>query len=94
MHKIDATSPLWDLSAHKLKKEHFEIIIIFEGTVESTSSFTQVVNDCSINCIPNILLLVLTHLYFPHLLMDILEGGGVGGEGGYVEVGFICQAAI
>jgi len=42
-HKIDKDSPLWDLSAEKLYKEHFEIIVILEGTIESTGMLTQVI---------------------------------------------------
>jgi len=34
VHRIDSTSPLWDMSADQLSKEHFEIIVILEGTVE------------------------------------------------------------
>lgn len=42
VHRIDATSPLWDMSADQLHKEHFEIIVILEGTVELTGTTTQV----------------------------------------------------
>jgi hypothetical protein len=42
VHKIDESSPLWDISAEQLFGEHFEIIVILEGTVESTGSSTQV----------------------------------------------------
>jgi potassium inwardly-rectifying channel subfamily J len=42
VHKIDDSSPLWDISAEQLIAEQFEIIVILEGTVESTGSTTQV----------------------------------------------------
>lgn len=42
VHKINETSPLWDLSLMKLLSEHFEIIVILEGTIESTGMLTQV----------------------------------------------------
>jgi len=42
VHKIDEASPLWDVSAEQLIAEQFEIIVILEGTVESTGSSTQV----------------------------------------------------
>jgi len=42
VHTIDQSSPLWDISADQLITEQFEIIVILEGTVESTGSSTQV----------------------------------------------------
>ena len=42
VHRIDSTSPLWDMSADQMRKEHFEIVVILEGTVESTGATTQV----------------------------------------------------
>lgn len=43
VHRIvGAASPLWDLSPEKLLTEHFELIVILEGTVESTGMTTQV----------------------------------------------------
>ena len=42
VHRIDETSPLWDLSLQKLMSEHFEIIVLLEGTIESTGMATQV----------------------------------------------------
>ena len=39
---ISQSSPLWDVSAEQLVAEQFEIIVILEGTVESTGSTTQV----------------------------------------------------
>jgi len=42
VHRIDSSSPLWDMSEHQLRKEHFEIIVILEGTVELTGTTTQV----------------------------------------------------
>jgi len=41
-HKIDESSPLWDISAEQLIAEKFEIIVIVEGTAESTGSATQI----------------------------------------------------
>ena len=40
-HKIDESSPLWDISAEDMHRERFEIIIILEGIVESTGMTTQ-----------------------------------------------------
>jgi potassium inwardly-rectifying channel subfamily J, other len=40
----DETSPLWDLSAEDLESTHFEIIVVMEGTIESTGMLTQVDN--------------------------------------------------
>lgn len=31
VHKINKSSPLWDVSMEKLQEEHFEIIVILEG---------------------------------------------------------------
>lgn len=42
VHRIDSTSPLWEVSPDKLLTEHFEVIVILEGTVESTGMSTQV----------------------------------------------------
>jgi potassium inwardly-rectifying channel subfamily J len=42
IHKIDRNSPLYELSAHDLKREQqFEIIVIVEGAVESTGLAAQ-----------------------------------------------------
>ena len=41
VHRIDAASPLWQMSADQLRKEHFEIIVILEGNLESTGVTTQ-----------------------------------------------------
>lgn len=41
-HRINSTSPLWDKSEQHMYKEHFEIIVILEGTVELTGTTTQV----------------------------------------------------
>lgn len=40
----DASSPLWDLSADDLilGAVHFEIVVVMEGTIESTGMLTQV----------------------------------------------------
>ncbi|ESO03710.1 hypothetical protein HELRODRAFT_79786, partial [Helobdella robusta] len=42
VHKIDPSSPLWELSASQLLQEKFEIIVIMEGVVESTGMTAQV----------------------------------------------------
>ncbi|ESN90489.1 hypothetical protein HELRODRAFT_122071, partial [Helobdella robusta] len=42
IHKINKTSPFWEMSLEKLQEEHFEIIVILEGIVESTGMTTQV----------------------------------------------------
>lgn len=42
VHKINKSSPLWDVSAVALNKQHFEIIVILEGVIESTGSTAQV----------------------------------------------------
>ena len=31
VHKIDSSSPLWDISAEQLLTERFEIVVILEG---------------------------------------------------------------
>ena len=41
VHKITADSPLYNTSASDLFKEKFEIVVILEGTIESTSMTTQ-----------------------------------------------------
>jgi len=38
IHKIDASSPLWELSSIDLQEHKFEIIVTMEGTIESTGS--------------------------------------------------------
>ena len=35
-HTIDSSSPLWNMSADDLEKSDFELVVIVEGTVEST----------------------------------------------------------
>lgn len=45
VHNIDVDSPLWQLSAAELRdsaETAFELIVILEGTVESTGMTTQV----------------------------------------------------
>nr|AWJ68216.1 putative inward rectifier potassium channel 4 [Hirudo verbana] len=42
VHRINEKSPLWGLSLEGLLKEHFEIIVLLEGTIESTGMSTQV----------------------------------------------------
>ena len=42
MHKIDSSSPFYDLSAEQLLQERFEVIVYLEGTVEPTGMSTQV----------------------------------------------------
>ena len=41
-HKIDETSPFWEMSSEQLLSERFEIVVFLEGTVESTGMTTQV----------------------------------------------------
>jgi len=41
VHKIDSTSPLYQLSAADIIHERFEIVVILEGTTESTGQTTQ-----------------------------------------------------
>jgi potassium inwardly-rectifying channel subfamily J, other len=43
MHTIDSDSPLWKISASELPNQRFEIIIILEGSVESTGMTMQVI---------------------------------------------------
>jgi len=40
-HIIDENSPLWEYSYDKLRNDQFEIIVILEGTVESTGAICQ-----------------------------------------------------
>jgi len=40
-HRINADSPLWELSAEDLHKEQFELVVVLEGIVESTGMTTQ-----------------------------------------------------
>ena len=40
-HRIDDTSPLYGISASDMLQEKFEIVVILEGTVESTGQTTQ-----------------------------------------------------
>ncbi|KRT79300.1 hypothetical protein AMK59_6933, partial [Oryctes borbonicus] len=41
VHKIDSTSPLFHLSPRNFLNEQFEIVVILEGTIESTGQTTQ-----------------------------------------------------
>lgn len=41
VHVIDKDSPLFDLTAADLPKEKFEIIVIMEGTIETSSMTFQ-----------------------------------------------------
>uniref|UniRef100_A0A0K8SHT9 ATP-sensitive inward rectifier potassium channel 12 n=2 Tax=Lygus hesperus TaxID=30085 RepID=A0A0K8SHT9_LYGHE len=41
VHEIDCDSPLYELSASDMINERFEIIVILEGTTESTGQTTQ-----------------------------------------------------
>ncbi|CAB0032253.1 unnamed protein product [Trichogramma brassicae] len=41
VHKIDADSPLYNWSAEDMLAERFEIVVILEGTIESTGQTTQ-----------------------------------------------------
>lgn len=40
-HKIDQDSPLYNLSASDMLQERFEVVVILEGTIESTGQTTQ-----------------------------------------------------
>lgn len=40
-HRIDETSPFYNLSAADMLQEKFEIVVILEGTIESTGQSTQ-----------------------------------------------------
>ncbi len=42
MHRINNTSPFWNMSAEHLLAEDFEIIVVLEGVVEATGMTTQV----------------------------------------------------
>ena len=41
VHTIDRESPLYDMSAADLAKEKFELLIIMEGTIETSSMTFQ-----------------------------------------------------
>ena len=41
VHVIDKESPLYDMSADDLGKEKFELIVIMEGTIETSSMTFQ-----------------------------------------------------
>lgn len=41
LHKIDESSPFYNLSAQQLQREQFEIVVLLEGGVESTGLQTQ-----------------------------------------------------
>lgn len=41
VHKIDENSPLFTLSANDILQDSFEIVVILEGTIESTGQTTQ-----------------------------------------------------
>lgn len=41
VHKIDENSPFYNLAANDLLQEKFEVVVIWEGTVESTGLTTQ-----------------------------------------------------
>ena len=40
-HRIDAKSPLWEMSADDLQNEQFEILVMLEGGAESTGLHAQ-----------------------------------------------------
>ena len=42
VHKIDETSPLFDLTAHDLLREKFEIVVMLEGVIESTGQLISI----------------------------------------------------
>ncbi|KXJ73971.1 hypothetical protein RP20_CCG014644 [Aedes albopictus] len=41
VHRINSDSPLWELSPFELLHERFEIVVVLEGTIESTGQSTQ-----------------------------------------------------
>ena len=41
VHTIDEESPLYDMSAADLARERFEIVVIMEGTIETSSMTFQ-----------------------------------------------------
>ncbi|XP_074604698.1 G protein-activated inward rectifier potassium channel 3-like [Brevipalpus obovatus] len=41
VHEVDSSSPFWGMSADDLAREKFEIVVILEGTVESTGQSIQ-----------------------------------------------------
>lgn len=41
-HKISPDSPFWELSPDNMRKSHFELIVVLEGVMESTSMTVQV----------------------------------------------------
>lgn len=41
IHKINAESPFYDMSAEDMLTERFEVVVILEGTIESTGQTTQ-----------------------------------------------------
>ena len=41
VHTIDQGSPLYDISADDLVKEKFELLVIMEGTIETSSMTFQ-----------------------------------------------------
>ena len=41
-HKIDADSPLWELSARDISSKQFEIVLTMEGTTPETGNTVQV----------------------------------------------------
>ena len=41
-HKIDADSPLWEMSARDIGSKQFEIVLTMEGTTPETGNTVQV----------------------------------------------------
>lgn len=41
VHRIDSNSPLYNMSAEDMLSEKFEVVVILEGTIESTGQTTQ-----------------------------------------------------
>src|SRR6218665_910216 len=41
-HQITPSSPLWNISAETILSEHFEIIVILEGTVQTSGALIQI----------------------------------------------------
>lgn len=40
-HRIDSESPLWSLNPTSLARADFELLVVFEGIIESTGLLTQ-----------------------------------------------------
>jgi len=47
VHRINRSSPLWDISAEQMLTEQFEIIVILEGTEQVTMFYAMSLLRCS-----------------------------------------------